>query len=102
MRSATALFDFAVNAPAVEARRALQRVVGAYADGALGPKSMALLAAAIANRGERRVALDLIDRRLKRYVRRVQSGLSSSDFLLGWLRRLHHLIVELYEGGERP
>ena len=94
------LFDFAVNAPAWEARRCLQRVVGSKPDGKLGPKSMAAIAKAIQRRGELAVGLDLIDHRLQRYVDRVRRGLSSSDFLLGWMRRLHHLIIALYKGDQ--
>lgn len=95
---ALALFDFAVNAPAYQARKALQRVVAAKPDGVLGPKSLAKIRTNVRIRGDRTVAIDLIDHRLQRYIRRVRRGLSSPDFLLGWTRRLHHLIVELYEG----
>jgi lysozyme family protein len=94
---AWALFDFAVNAPAVEARRALQRVVVAKPDGVLGPDSMARIRGNARIRGDITVAINLIDHRLQRYIRRVRQGRSSPDFLLGWTRRLHHLIVELYE-----
>jgi len=93
------LFDFAVNAPARSARKALQDVIGAKSDGKLGPRSMAALARAVEKNGERWVGLRLIDSRLERYVNRVRRGRSSPKFLLGWTRRLHHLIVELYEGG---
>ena len=94
------LFDFAVNAPARSARKCLQRVVGADPDGVLGPNSMTAIDKAVQRRGERAVGLDLIDHRLQRYVRRVQQGRSSAKFLLGWMRRLHHLIIELYEGDQ--
>ena len=93
------LFDFAVNAPARSARKALQEVIGAHRDGNLGPKSMAALTRAVKRHGERWVGLGLIDKRLARYVGRVRSGRSSPKFLLGWTRRLHHLITELYEWG---
>jgi len=98
--TALALFDFAVNAPAVEARRALQRVVAAEPDGLIGQKTLTKIHKNVRIRGDRTVALDLIDHRLQRYVRRIRSGKSSSKFMLGWMRRLHHLIVELYEGGQ--
>ena len=95
------LFDFAVNAPARSARIALQRVVGAKPDGSLGPKSMAAIRRAIERDEGRVVGLRLIDARLQRYIGRVRRGRSSPKFLLGWTRRLHHLIVELYEGVTR-
>ena len=94
------LFDFAVNAPAWAARRCLQRVVGAKPDGKLGPKSMAAIDKAVQRRGERAIGLDLIDHRLQRYVRRVQQGRSPAKFLLGWMRRLQNLTIELYEGDQ--
>lgn len=101
-RVGLALFDFAVNAPAKAARMALQEVIGAHPDGALGPKSMGALAAKVAKRGDLWVALKLIDKRLVRYIRRVQAGSSSAKFLLGWMRRLHHLITAVHEHkGER-
>lgn len=93
------MFDFAVNAPASSARIALQRVVYAHPDGKLGPKSMDAIKAAVSCHGEREIGLQFIDARLVRYIRRVQNGRSSPKFLLGWTRRLHHLITELYEGG---
>jgi len=93
-----ALFDFAVNAPAWQARKCLQRVVGANPDGKIGPKTLAKIRAEVRLVGDHRVALDLIDRRLQRYVRRIRRGKSSPKYLLGWMRRLHHLIVYLYEG----
>jgi len=92
------LFDFAVNAPARSARICLQRVVGAKPDGVLGPNSMRAIRRAIDADGARWVGLQLIDRRLQRYIDRVRRGRSSPKFLLGWTRRLHHLIIELYEG----
>ena len=92
------LFDFAVNAPARSARICLQKIIGAKADGVLGPRSMAALTAAVKKNGETWVGLQLIDARLQRYIRRVRQGRSSPKFLLGWTRRLHHLIIELYEG----
>ena len=95
------LFDFAVNAPARSARIALQRVVGAGPDGVLGPKSMGAIGEAVNRHGERVVGLRFIDARLQRYIGRVRRGRSSPKFLLGWTRRLHHLIVELYEGEMR-
>jgi lysozyme family protein len=97
---AIALFDFAMNAPAHEARKALQRVVAAKPDGVLGPKSLAKIRKNVRIRGDRVVAIDLVDHRLQRYVRRIRSGKSSKKYLLGWMRRLHHLIVYLYDEGE--
>ena len=95
---ALALFDFALNAPAHQARKALQRAVGAKPDGKIGPKTLAKIRARSRGDGGRKVALDLIDRRLQRYIGRVRRGRSSPKFLLGWMRRLQHLIIELYEG----
>jgi lysozyme family protein len=95
---ALAVFDFAVNAPAVASRMALQKVIGATPDGVLGPRSMKALSDIIAVMGSVHVALGVVDVRLVRYVRRVQAGISSRKFLLGWLRRLHDLITAIHKG----
>jgi lysozyme family protein len=97
---ALAVFDFAVNAPAVASRMALQKVVNVEQDGVLGPVSMAALDRNLSRRGCLPVALGVIDVRLVRYVRRVQAGISSKKFLLGWMRRLHDLICAIHKGGQ--
>ena len=91
------VFDFAVNAPAVVARKAFQKAVGAHQDGVLGPRSMEALILKLKRRSALQVGMRIIDIRLARYVHRVQSGSSSPKFLLGWMRRLHHLITAIYE-----
>jgi lysozyme family protein len=90
------LFDFAVNAPAKAARKALQRCVSAHPDGVIGPKTLARVRASVRATSAVAVGMALTDKRLERYIRRVRSGRSSPKFLLGWMRRLHHVITEIH------
>ncbi len=92
------LFDFAVNSVAREARKALQRAVGAKPDGVIGPKTLAALRrkSRDTNSGAMRVGMAITDARLMRYVRRVQQGKSPAKYLGGWMRRIVAVSHEMH------
>lgn len=80
------VFDTAVNSGPVQARRLLQQAAGVLADGILGPKSLA----AVAARQPGALAEDMLWERQQFYVRIAQSP-GQLKFLRGWLNRLYGL-----------
>lgn len=77
------VMDIAVNCGRTTAIRYLQARVGATIDGRLGPKTLA----AAAQMHPVRTAVDLIDRRQRRYLSIVAANPSQRKFLKGWLAR---------------
>lgn len=65
---AIAHFDHAVNRGVARANESLQTVVGADADGVLGPKSMAALDLAVVQKGQLRLAVLLICARMRLHL----------------------------------
>lgn len=80
---ADTLFDFAVNAGVKTAVKLAQLVVGAAADGSVGPKTIAALTDA--NPAEFRAHYTLV--KIKRYTDIVRRDRSQNKFLLGWITR---------------
>ncbi len=88
-RMATELFDFAINAGPVQAVKTLQRSVGAYPDGMLGPATLNAI----------RNQLSLIEasrafalQRIAFYFKICQQKPNQKQFLMSWLSR--PLIIE--------
>lgn len=90
------LFDFAMNSVAREARKALQRAVGATPDGEIGPNTLKLMNAKIKKTSAIGVGMKINDARLMRYVHRVQQGKSPAKYLGGWMRRIVAVVHEIH------
>lgn len=80
---AETLFDFAVNAGVRTASRLAQQVVGASADGIIGPQSVAKMDATDEALFVARYALA----KIARYAEICSRDPSQKKFLLGWLNR---------------
>lgn len=90
---AIAHFDWAVNAGVGRANRTLQQIVGADADGIIGPRSVVAVRAAATIHSEVVLVKAYCDNREGCY-RRWGKG-SQAVFLRGWLNRLTALRREL-------
>lgn len=82
-----AVYDFGVNSGPNRAIKALQRVVGAYPDGVIGPQTIAAVVSAIDSDGWRYVLDKFCDRRAMFYKSVVRAKPSQVKFLRGWMRR---------------
>lgn len=76
-------FDFAVNAGVGQSSKFVQRAVGAVADGAIGPATLALVNKA----SPRAVILGITNQKEAFYRGIVERNASQSMFLKGWLNR---------------
>ena len=76
---AVVAFDAAVNCGAARARRWLQQAVGVLADGVIGPRTMAAVAAA----DPRAAVEEMLAQRLRYHAQLP----TMRDFGLGWMRR---------------
>lgn len=76
-------FDFAVNAGVGQSAKFVQRSVGAVADGAIGPATLALVNKA----NPRTVILGFTNQKEAFYRGIVERNASQSIFLKGWLNR---------------
>jgi lysozyme family protein len=88
------VFDAAVNQGPRFARRTLQQVAGATADGVIGPKTLAAVEAANKNQA---LVVEFCARRAVRYGQNRNFDL----YGLGWMRRLsamHHLAATVKQG----
>ncbi len=81
------IFDHAVNAGHVIARKALQRAIGARADGQIGPKTMRRARDLVRRLGIKGVCTRALDQRVISFARSVQRKPRQAKFLLGWWRR---------------
>ncbi len=82
------LFDTAVNVGLGRAIKWMQSVIGASADGAVGPQTMAAAKAYFARPGaEDNFLASFITRQKKHYLDIVARNKSQEKFLKGWLRR---------------
>lgn len=86
-RVAVLHFDGAVNNGVGQAAKFLQRAVGAVADGAIGPATLALLNA----KDSRDVCNDICDQREQFYRNIVAAHPEQSKYLNGWLRRISEM-----------
>ena len=87
------MLDYAVHSGVRHAVQALQRAVGAKADGVIGPGTLSLVAA---RKRPRTLALDLARARMNLLVRLVKQKPSQVEFLGGWMSRLFDLVGEIY------
>lgn len=80
---AQAIFDFSVNAGVAVGSRLAQRVVGAAADGRIGPKTLALLN----KMNEAEFVLKYALEKVTRYAEICNQDRTQTRFLLGWINR---------------
>lgn len=81
------VFDCAVNSGPLRAAKMLQQELGVVADGAIGPKTLAAVAAV----DPIQLATRYLDRRDEFYGAIVKGNPSQSVFLKGWLNRTSRL-----------
>ena len=84
------VFDFSVNAGTGRGAKYLQTVVGATADGAIGPNTLRQVDEWVAMRGEEDLVVAYSDARRK-YYRKLKTF---NTFGRGWLRRVDETEVE--------
>lgn len=92
---AVAVMDYAVNSGTSRSAKTLQRVVGAGADGAIGPATLAKVAAAVEADGEKAVAQAIVMQRSDFLSDLVKRKPEMAAFLKGWMRRTHSLMAEV-------
>ncbi len=92
---ALAVMDYAVNSGVSRSSKTLQKVVGAGQDGAIGPGTLGKLAEAIAAKGEKNVAQDIVMSRADFLSDLVKRKPEMSAFLKGWMRRTHSCMAEV-------
>jgi lysozyme family protein len=105
------VYDWGVISGTRRSARKLQKAVGAKEDGKVGPNTIKAVDREIAKRarrrptrsadlnnlrGERSLALTLIDSRLVFFVGIIRRRPSQLKFLLGWMRRLIRLVVAIH------
>ena len=94
-------FDASVNHGRIQAAKFLQRAVGAVADGAIGPLTLA----AVGRADESEALRSYLDQREYFYRRLAEKDPAQAKFLKGWLLRLKHLSRRLglaWAAGMRP
>ena len=80
------VFDAAVNSGPKRGVEWMQAALGLQADGAVGPKTIAV-AQKVVREGDGKALLEMVDRRATFLARLVQGKPSQAAFLLGWWRR---------------
>lgn len=95
-RTASATFDFAVNSGVKVASQHLQRLVGATADGIIGPQTLAETDFHEAVDADRELAFKLVLQRVAYLTRIVDQNEALRRFMRGWMNRTHALVRELY------
>jgi len=86
-RLAVLHFDGAVNSGCGRAAKFLQRAVGAVADGAIGPATIAL----VQQKDEIEMCHEVCDYRMRFYEEIVANDPTQSKYLKGWLRRIQEM-----------
>ena len=83
-RIAWQVFDFGVNAGVARSTRMIQRLVGAYPDGKIGPTTIALV-----NRykGEFSLHILFMSARIRYYLDLTEKNIRNMKYLRGWLLR---------------
>jgi len=92
---ALAVMDYAVNSGTGRSSRTLQTVVGAGVDGAIGPGTLGKVAEAVAARGEKKVAQEIVMSRADFLSDLVKRKPEMAAFLKGWMRRTHSCMAEV-------
>ena len=95
MPLAVAVMDYAVNSGTTRAIRTLQRVVKAKADGQIGPNTLAQVRVACINKGNQKVAQEIVMQRVDFLSYLVRRKPQMAVFLKGWMRRTHSLMIEV-------
>lgn len=86
-RLAVLHFDGAVNSGVGRAAKFLQRAVGAVADGAIGPATIAL----VQQKDEIEMCHEICDFRARFYEEIVANDHTQTKYLKGWLRRIQEM-----------
>lgn len=92
---ALAVMDYAVNSGVSRSAKTLQKIVGAVADGAIGPATLKKVVAAVEKKGELGVAQDVVMERVGFLCKLVKSKPEMSVFLHGWMKRTHQCMAEV-------
>ena len=92
---ATAVMDYAVNSGVSRASKTLQKVVGAGADGQIGPGTLGKVNEAVEARGAKVVARDIVMKRSDFLSDLVNRKPEMRVFMKGWMRRTHSLMDEV-------
>ena len=83
-RIAWQVFDFGVNAGVVRSARMVQRIVGAYPDGKIGPTTIALINR---HKGEFPLHILFMSARIRHYLDLTEKNIRNMKYLRGWLLR---------------
>lgn len=86
-RTAMVMFECAVNPGRYRAVQFLQRVIGVFDDGILGPKTLK----AVESYSDLHMSLLVIDERIKYYQQKVTESPIKVKYLRGWLSRCEDL-----------
>jgi len=92
---ALAVMDYAVNSGTSRSAKTLQKVVGATADGAIGPNTLKKVNAAVEADGENAVAQAIVMERVGFLCRLVKNKPEMIVFLHGWMKRTHQCMAEV-------
>ena len=92
---ALAVMDYAVNSGTSRSSKTLQKVVGAGQDGAIGPATLAKVAAAVEKDGEHAVAQAVVMERVAFLCNLVKRKPEMLVFLHGWMKRTHQCMAEV-------
>ena len=92
-KTASTLFDFAINAGVITAIKLAQTVTGSEPDGVIGPRSLTALNEA--DGATFAAAYALV--KIKRYSEICNRDRSQSKFLLGWVNRALNVLEEQQE-----
>ena len=83
-RIAWQVFDFGVNAGVARSARMVQRLVGAYPDGKIGPTTIALINR---HKGEFPLHILFMSARIRHYLDLTEKNIRNMKYLRGWLLR---------------
>ena len=83
-RIAWQVFDFGVNAGVARSARMIQRLVGAYPDGKIGPTTIALVNR---HKGEFPLHILFMSARIRHYLDLTEKNIRNMKYLRGWLLR---------------
>jgi lysozyme family protein len=94
---ALAVMDYAVNSGVQRAAKTLQTIVGAGADGVIGPNTLKKMNAVVDKKGEKEIAQDIVMERAIFLSRLVQNKPTMLVFLTGWMKRTHQCMAKVSE-----
>jgi lysozyme family protein len=94
---ALAVMDYAVNSGTGRSAKTLQNVVGAVADGAIGPNTLKKVREAVEQKGDRKIAQAVVMSRSDFLSDLVKRKPEMAAFLKGWMRRTHSCLIAIGE-----